>query len=224
MITAASAISNDFASISLPAGFSTIPESSIYQLVYTAPDLPVDITPPDAQSTNEILVLEDNINSMQFAVVTYPDISTVPDESFTLPMLVNQNGDLLYGYYDESGTAVIVGTNGDTTGPNGETLTLIPADEYNQPLTQSDAYGSIALVNVNLGFYPLVDENGAILYGYYDEGGTAIIVGTDPDVTGPDGEPLTKLTADENNEPLTLAQFLEEVMKKEKQKVLPGCS
>ena len=63
VITAASAISNDFASISLPAGFSTIPEASIYQLVYTAPDLPVDITPPDAQSTNEILVLEDNINS-----------------------------------------------------------------------------------------------------------------------------------------------------------------
>ena len=31
-------------------------------------------------------------------------------------------------------------------------------------------------------------------------------------------------SADENNEPLTLAQFLEEIMKKEEQKVLPGCS
>jgi hypothetical protein len=68
-----------------------------------------------------------------------------------------------------------------------------------------------------------VNETGVLLYGYYDENGVAVIVGTDPNTTGPDGEPLTELSADENNEPLTLTQMLEEFISEEGEKVPLMC-
>ena len=141
--------------------------------------MPATTAPPDSViantiTTNDVLVLEQNQDTMQQTAVVYPDISFQPDDqTFIIPVLVNQNGDLLYGYYDETGSIVIVGTDGDATGPNGERLTLIPADEYNQPLTQTQAFSSIASSGTNLQLYPLVDETGAILYGYYDDTGAA---------------------------------------------------